>query len=332
MEAPTVYRRLLGGELRRLREAAGFSLDDAAQFLECDRSKISRIETGHRGMRPKELRELLAEYGVEDERRHALAELARQARKRGWWQQYAAVLPEPYLDFISMEDGATTEHTFQAHVIPDLLQTEAYAQSLTEASPGSAPEHQQLIAANSTRQQVLTREPNALQLRTIVGEAALHQLVGDNPTTMRNQLRHLMQIHNERPNVTLQVLPLDAHAPAAHFGSFTVLRFPPPTDLGVVHLDNLCGGLHLETPTDVDTYQLAFEHLTARALSTEASIALISKIAEEARPNPIDHHRRNNHNDAPPLPKHLAGLIGALPGPADAPTATPIRATDATHD
>src|SRR4051812_10495895 len=112
IEIPTVRRRLLGGELRRLRQSAGFSLDDAARILECDRSKISRIETGHRGMRPKELRELLAEYGVEEERRLALADLARQAGKRGWWQQYANALTEPYLEFISLEDNAAAEWNF----------------------------------------------------------------------------------------------------------------------------------------------------------------------------------------------------------------------------
>ena len=61
---PPVRRRLLGAALRRYRENLGYGLDEAARILECDRSKISRIETGQRGIRAKELRELLAEYGV----------------------------------------------------------------------------------------------------------------------------------------------------------------------------------------------------------------------------------------------------------------------------
>ena len=51
-------RRLVGGALRRYREHMGYALEDAARVLDCDRSKISRIETGQRGIRPKELREL----------------------------------------------------------------------------------------------------------------------------------------------------------------------------------------------------------------------------------------------------------------------------------
>lgn len=44
--APPVRRRLVGDALRRYRENLGYTLDDAARILECDRSKVSRIETG----------------------------------------------------------------------------------------------------------------------------------------------------------------------------------------------------------------------------------------------------------------------------------------------
>ena len=102
-EAPPVRRRLLGAALRRYRENVGYGLDDAARILECDRSKISRIETGQRGIRPKELRELLAEYGVEEKERLALAAIARHNDRRGWWQSYEHVLSDAYQDYIIME-------------------------------------------------------------------------------------------------------------------------------------------------------------------------------------------------------------------------------------
>ena len=71
-----VRRRLVGGALRRYRENMGYALEDAARVLECDRSKISRIETGQRGIRPKELRELLTEYGVGEQEQGTLTALA----------------------------------------------------------------------------------------------------------------------------------------------------------------------------------------------------------------------------------------------------------------
>ena len=282
IEVPTVRRRLLGAELRRLRELAGFAIEDAARILECDRSKISRIETGHRGMRPKELRELLAEYGVEEERCHALADLARQANKRGWWQDYSAVLAEPYQDFISLEAGARSQWTYETQFVPGLLQTEEYARSIAGAGlDGEAKrEQEQFVAVCMARQQVLTRDTAALQLWAILGEAAVRQLVGG-VEVMRDQLKRLVEIHSELPNVTLQVLPFDVGAHAGNSGSFFLLSFPKPADLGVVYVDNLAGGLYLEAPKDVERHELAFEQLRASALSTEASIMLIEKAARD---------------------------------------------------
>ena len=59
-----IRRRLVGCTLRRYRENLGDTLSDVALILECHASKVSRIETGERGIRAKELRELLTEYGI----------------------------------------------------------------------------------------------------------------------------------------------------------------------------------------------------------------------------------------------------------------------------
>src|SRR5260370_40893303 len=91
---PPVRRRLVGGALRRYRENVGYVLEDAARVLECDRSKISRIETGQRGIRPKELRELLTEYAVPESGQAALLALATRAGHRGWWHPYAGIFSE----------------------------------------------------------------------------------------------------------------------------------------------------------------------------------------------------------------------------------------------
>src|SRR6266851_2380506 len=133
-DAPPVRRRLLGAALRRFREQAGLTLEDAARILECDRSKISRIETGQRGVRPKELRELLVEYGVDDTRKDALVTIARQAHQAGWWQSYSHVLSDAYQDFISLEASAATIWTYEAQLVPGLLQTEDYARAIASAS------------------------------------------------------------------------------------------------------------------------------------------------------------------------------------------------------
>src|ERR1700679_1266442 len=89
---PPVRRRLLGSALREDRESLGYNLDEAARILECDRSKISRIETGERGIRGKELRELLTEYGVPATEQEALLAVSHRGRESGWWLDYRDAL------------------------------------------------------------------------------------------------------------------------------------------------------------------------------------------------------------------------------------------------
>jgi transcriptional regulator with XRE-family HTH domain len=112
----------VGRALRRYREGLGFTLDDAARTLECDRSKISRIETGQRGIRGKELRELLAEYGVAGEQQALLALLADPRGAFAWYRDYTSVLPGPWQDYLALETAATGIAAYDAQQVPGLLQ------------------------------------------------------------------------------------------------------------------------------------------------------------------------------------------------------------------
>ena len=96
--APPVRRRLVGTALRGYRENLGYTLEDAAALLECDRSKVSRIETGERGIRAKELRELLGHFGVPGEQQSLLLLLADPRGAYGWHRDYADVLPAGWRD------------------------------------------------------------------------------------------------------------------------------------------------------------------------------------------------------------------------------------------
>ncbi len=278
-DAPPVRRRLIGAALRRLREQAGYSLEDAAQVLECDRSKISRIETGQRGIRPKELGELLSEYDVDAAHRNALVSLARQIGTTGWWQSYGHVLAEAYQDFISLEASAAAVWTYEAQLIPGLLQTEDYARAIAAASlvSESQDEREQFVQARLIRQKVLTRD-DPLQFWAILSEGALKQLVGG-PEIMRAQLRHLIEVVSDQHSINLQVLPFAAGAHAATSGPFVILKFPDAPDLGVVYLEGQTGGIYLESTEEVARYTLVFEHLRASALPTAATVRFIDKVA-----------------------------------------------------
>jgi transcriptional regulator with XRE-family HTH domain len=276
---PPVRRRLVGSALRRYRENVGYALEDAANVLECDRSKISRIETGQRGIRPKELRELLAEYGVPDSEQAALVGLARRGGQHGWWEQYASVLPETAIDYVIMESTAAEIMTYEAQLVPDLLQIADYARAVAQAQPGytSQAQREDAVAATSERQAAVLG--SGVRLAAVIGEAALHQQVGG-PEVMAAQLAHLAGLASEFPNITVQVLPFSAgaHAAAAS-ASLAILRFPDAPSLGVVYLEALTGGMYLESQQDVARYIRAFALLSSSALTVAESSRLLGEMS-----------------------------------------------------
>jgi transcriptional regulator with XRE-family HTH domain len=276
---PPVRRRIVGGALRRHRENAGYTLEDAARVLECDRSKISRIETGQRGIRGKELRELLTEYGVPDSEQAALVAIASRSGQRGWWHPYADVLPGAYLDYVIMESAASEIMTYEAQVIPDLLRTDDYARAIAAAEPGYATDQQRedVMAAKAVRRQViLGGTSDGRRLSVILGEGALRQAVGG-PSVMAGQISHLVRLIDDFPDLIIQVLPFSAGAhAAAGSASLAILRFPDAPGLGVVYLEALSGGVYLESQEDVARYIRAFALLRAAALSAADSMRLLS--------------------------------------------------------
>jgi len=267
IDAPPA-RRLLGAALRRYRESLGLMLEDAARVLECDRSKISRIETGQRGIRPKELRELLTEYGVGEQEQSALAMIAQPGR-RGYWQRYGDVIPGPFRDYLALEQAASDIFVYDPQHVPDLLQTPEYAQAAMAADP-SVPAAT-LAGLTLFRQQVIGRR--RARLTALIGEAALRQLNGATGV-MRDQLRALADASGR---MVVQVLPSRREAPAS--GPATILRFAAAPGLGVVYLPGLGGGVCLAGQQDVASYAKAFERLRALALTPADSARQLREMA-----------------------------------------------------
>ena len=280
---PPVRRRLLGAALRRYRENLGYGLDEAARILECDRSKISRIETGQRGIRAKELRELLAEYGVPGTEQAALLAIAHRGRQLGWWQDYQDVLSEAGQDYVIMESAASEILAYEAHQVPGLLQTPEYARAVAGADPICTDDEQRAHAAEVTltRQRVVLAERSP-RLEFVIGEGALHQVVGG-AAVMRPQLTRLADLAGaDGASLSLQVLPFTAGAyAAAGCGSMSVLRFADTPGLGVIHLAALSGGVSLEDQDEVARYIRTFAQLRAAALTPAASARMLRDMARD---------------------------------------------------
>jgi transcriptional regulator with XRE-family HTH domain len=276
----TIKRKRLGLELRRLREETGMTCEKVGEKLDCSGTRISRIETGKITAGPGDVRELLEVYGLNGDEAKALVQLAREARKKGWWHTYGMNLPDWFEAYVAFETEATTFSDFQPLYIPGLLQTEAYARAVLGASPTGGPTEDidRQVALRMERQRILAKE-NAPEFWFVVSETALRVRVGG-PELMRDQLRHLTDIA-KRPNITLQVLPFTTAAHVNPISGFRVLTFPDPRDPTIVYIEHLTGALFLERDEEIPRYTLVFDHLRAEALGKSSSIDLITRIADE---------------------------------------------------
>jgi transcriptional regulator with XRE-family HTH domain len=271
---PTRRRRLLGVELRRLREDAGLTIDRVAEALECSPSKVSRIETGQVSATPRDVRDMLALYPVSDARREALVQIAREARQRGWWQRFVDV-PDGVPAYVGLETAATSIDIYMALIVPALLQTADYARAVIAAVRPDLPtrELDRRVELRMRRQALLDQErPPAL--RVLLDDTVLRRPVGG-AAVMAAQRRRLLA-DADRPAVTLRVLATEAGAHAGMDGPFTIFGFPAAAERDVVALDSAADALYLEEPEDVARYRRVFELLLPAALPPEASAELIA--------------------------------------------------------
>jgi transcriptional regulator with XRE-family HTH domain len=280
---PTVRSRRVGAELRRLREAAGVTTAQAAELLTCSPAKISRIENGIVSVRVVDLRLLLDRYGDQDpERRAYLERLARDSNKRGWWQDYGDTIPPYYADFIGLETDASYIKTWEPTIVPGLLQTPEYARAVMLANPAmiSPDKLDNLISIRQARQARLEQSTD-VRLDAVIWEAAVITTIGGDEV-QRGQLARLLELMN-RPNISVQVLPLEAGDKANMSGSFVTFSFGSERSVSTVFVETLTSSQYLEGDQELRGYTLVFDALRSAALSPAASATRISQRLEQRR-------------------------------------------------
>lgn len=267
---PTIRRRRLGAELRRLREAGGLTMQQAASQLLVSQPKISLLENGRRRISPRDVRDLCALYGVRDRKMvDSLMEMAKESRQEGWWNTYGDI---PHGAYIGLEGEAASVRSYEPLVVPGLLQPSAYARALIAATlphPTTEQAAARLRVQLRRQDRITTASDRPLRLWVVLDESALWRVV-DNREVMRDQLEHLTYMSTQ-PHVTVQVLPHSAGAHPGISGQFSMLEFSDAAGSGVVYQERFTSDLYVEKRSDVQIYKDMYVDLQAQALSPVSS-------------------------------------------------------------
>jgi transcriptional regulator with XRE-family HTH domain len=281
--SPTVLRRYVALELRRLREGAGFKREQVAERLRCALSHISHLETMRNLPKAPELEVLLGFYGA-SERTAAFLELVDAARRgRDWWLPFKGAAPEWFDLYLGMESSAVQIDSYDSMVVPGLFQTPAYAKAVIRAGEPEPPDAEvaRRIELRMTRQDVLTRQPNPPVVWCVLDESVLHRPAGE-PQVLVEQLDHLVKLL-DLPTVTIQVLPLEVGVHAGVEGTFMILTFPPELvgDPGIAYVESGIGCTYYEDRAEIMTYRNILRRIQIHARTPQETRTLLVRRIEE---------------------------------------------------
>jgi transcriptional regulator with XRE-family HTH domain len=280
---PTVLQLQLGKELKRLREARGWTLAEAIEVLGNKNTKLSRLENGQSSVRPLDIGILYDTLGATAEEKAWALETAKHCNQRGRWSGYRSVYGKFFRMAVDLEEDASVISHYQAEMIPGLLQTEAYIRAVFSAGgPQRLETLEKAIKARLERQQVLTRE-DAPQIGFVMSESAVLRMVGDE-AVMGEQLRHVAEVA-ELPNVQLQILPFRARTyPPGCLFPFTMFRIPSPGKSGpleYVYLEDYDDGRYRDDHESVATYSNLWQRFVGAALDPVQSKELLLRLVDD---------------------------------------------------
>ncbi|MFF5369895.1 helix-turn-helix domain-containing protein [Streptomyces sp. NPDC013187] len=284
--APTLLKMLVGVQLAGFREDAGLAQDQAARAAGFSAAKLSRIESG-KGRRPpteNDVRTLLELYGTDDYEASVLLKLLQRAGEPGWWQRYdKRLMPEWFDRLVGLQEAAATIRTFEIQYVPGLLQTPAYTRAVVERGLPNAPagEVERRVELRRHRARLVSRT-DAPQLWAIIDESVLLRVLGSTEV-MREQLAHLVEMA-ERPNVTLQIVPLSVTNASAPAIPITYLRFGGLDLPDVVYLEHIKSANFLEDRDETEEYRIALDRLADEALKPRDSLELLRQTMEQRYP------------------------------------------------
>jgi transcriptional regulator with XRE-family HTH domain len=284
---PLGPRRAIAGALKQLREDQGKLLTEVAQELMISTSKLSRLENAQGRPLPRDIRDLIKYYGIENSALAGRLERWVQAAQRpGWWTDFDDEVIEGIDAHLAYETDASVERTYTLPFLPALLQTMDYARVIFRDMEGrSEKEIRQLLEVRVRRQEALRRREglDPLRLIAVTHESTLRQVVGS-PSIMREQLDALLE-GAKLPNVRLRVLPFTAQPAFSMTCMYALFEYQDAAESDVVHIETHAGFFNVENGDRVAEYRTAHAGLVSAALSQDETQELIRCIRDELARN-----------------------------------------------
>ncbi|MEV4615046.1 Scr1 family TA system antitoxin-like transcriptional regulator [Kitasatospora sp. NPDC049258] len=254
--------------LTTARESAGLTITDLAARLHCDRSFVSRLESGGRVPQEKLIEQCDEVLGTGDL-------LAKAWAKIDWHKEVEH--PDWFRRFVEKEAQATVVRNYEVAWVSGLLQTPEYARALFSRGDAAGDEVliRERIEARMSRQARFMAEDGPL-LVVVLDESVIRRIVGDRQV-MYQQLRHLLEMA-KRPNIVIQVAPYELGERAPSGVSLTLLTMPDGTEW--VYSESLDKGHFISEPEQVARRSKAYDRLRADALSASESARLIRRVME----------------------------------------------------
>ncbi|WP_405777315.1 Scr1 family TA system antitoxin-like transcriptional regulator [Streptomyces sp. NBC_01538] len=258
---------LFGSRVRRLRMAAGLTQPELGAKVHVVGTRITQIERAS-GAKPTFTlaRALDVALGADD----LLTDL--------WPYVYREAFPNWSRKFMEYSARAVAIREYAAHVVPGLLQTEAYARALLRVGRtlGSEEQLEERVSLRMGRQERLGA-PDRPELWAVLDESVLRRPVGGQ-AVMREQLARLLGTVTE-PHIAVQVLPFDQGEHDALGGSLTVLTMPDGSE--IAYTEGAHYGQLIEDQDEVRSFALSYDRLRAAALPPLMSLDMIRSVMED---------------------------------------------------
>lgn len=280
--SPELSHRVLAAELKRVRHEAGLTHVELAGTLGWPQAKLSKIESAKQSVGVDAVMAITETCGVGGDRRARLVELARQARRKGWWESYSDVLPPDRRSYVGLESDASTVRVFATESVPELLQTAEYAEAQLRARVGSAAERRLQLLLDRQRQVLINPEagdPGATvrsrpRVETLLAESALYRFAG--PLEVLAEQRRRLAAVARSEAVSVRVVPFRS-GPLPLDGSFTLLGFAGDTHPDVVFRSDV-GWERCVGENAVSLHQQAWCELTTMALDPAESTRFLADL------------------------------------------------------